>query len=80
MGKRALFQKMFSPLAESPPSAAALDVLDDLTLAAGDFRVVRDRFALQGRTRHEELVEALAKEGRVRSQQAVGRAAGFVVC
>ena len=77
-GKRALFQKMLSPLAEGPAPAAALGVLETLTLAAGDFRVVRDRFGLEGRARHEQLVEALAEEAKVRAQQAGGRAAGFV--
>jgi len=75
-GKRALFQKMLSPLVGEPVSVPS--GLDTLTLAAGDFRVVRDRYALEGRAGAAELLEALAEEARARTQHEGGRAAGFV--
>jgi SpoVK/Ycf46/Vps4 family AAA+-type ATPase len=75
-GKRALFQKMLSPLVGEPAHVPA--GLDGLTLAAGDFRVVRDRYVLEGRAGAAELLDALAEEARARSHHEGGRAAGFV--
>ena len=77
-GKQALYQTMLAPLAGGSTSAAALRDLEALTLAAGDFRVVRDRYALEGRASHQELVSALAEEARVRRQHEGGRVAGFM--
>jgi len=77
-GRRLLYDRMLRPLAAGPLDTDALRALEQLTrLAAGDFRVVRDRFALEDAANHRELVRALADEANVRQQQEGGRPVGF---
>ncbi len=77
-GRRLLYARLLAPLAGSPPHAALLEELAGLPpLAAGDFRVVRDRFALEGGATHAALLVALAEEAELRAQHA-GRRVGFL--
>ncbi len=57
--------------------AAALQRMTNLT--PGDFRMVRDRFALQpaGTLNHRMLVEAMAEESRLKATQTNKRMIGF---
>jgi len=76
-GKVVLYRTVLAPLCASPPSSEQMRALCEIgPLAPGDFRVVRDQFAME-RPEHPELLSALGQETALRAVHHGKRAVGF---
>jgi hypothetical protein len=79
-GSLLLYDRLLAPLGAAPLEGAARRALEqERDLAPGDFKVVRDRFALRprGEARPEALVAALLEEARLKRARAGARPVGF---
>ena len=76
-GKVLLYQEILAPLCESPVQPDHLRSLAQIgPLAPGDFRVVRDRCAIDGPD-HQDLIVALGEEASLRAAHQGRRRVGF---
>ena len=79
-GNVIFYKKLLSPLTKAPLNKEGEEMLGDIgDLTPGDFRVVRDRFAIfpPERVTHEMMVTALREEARIKKLQEGKKILGF---
>ncbi len=80
-GNLIFYQKLLSPLTAGALNRKETELLGGIdNLTPGDFRVVRDRFAIfpPEQVSHAILVKALAEEGRIKKKQSGRKTIGFM--
>lgn len=79
-GNVIFYKKLLSPLTSDPLNKEGEDMLENIgDLTPGDFRVVRDRFAIfpQGKVTHDMMVQALREEAQIKKLQEGKKPLGF---
>lgn len=80
-GNVIFYKRMLTGLSETPLSRAEADMLEQIRdLTPGDFRIVRDRFAIfeSGRISHATMIDALSEEARVKKSHEGKKTIGFM--
>lgn len=80
-GNVIFYQRMLTGLSEATLSSVEADMLKQIhDLTPGDFRIVRDRFAIfeSGRISHAMMIGALREEARVKKSQEGKKTIGFL--
>ncbi|MBU4371783.1 MAG: AAA family ATPase, partial [Proteobacteria bacterium] len=80
-GNVIFYKKMLSPLTEIPLNKEGEEMLENIgDLTPGDFRVVRDRFAIfpPERVTHVMMVQALREEAQIKKLQEGKKPLGFM--
>jgi len=80
-GKVIFYKKLLSPLTKVPLNKEGEEMLGNIgDLTPGDFRVVRDRFAIfpQERVIHDMMIQALQTESRLKKMHNGGKPIGFM--
>ena len=79
-GNVIFYKKLLSPLTKAPLNKEGEEMLENIgDLTPGDFRVVRDRFAIfpPERVTHEMMVKALREEAQIKKLQEGKKPLGF---
>jgi SpoVK/Ycf46/Vps4 family AAA+-type ATPase len=80
-GNVIFYRKLLSPLTTAPLNKEWGDMLENIgDLTPGDFRVVRDRFAISPpeRVTHDMMVQALREESQIKKMQEGKKPLGFM--
>ncbi|MBU3927617.1 MAG: ATP-binding protein, partial [Bacteroidetes bacterium] len=80
-GNVIFYRKLLSPLTTVPLNMEGEGMLENISdLTPGDFRVVRDRFAIfpQERVTHDMMVQALREESQIKKMQDGKKPLGFM--
>jgi transitional endoplasmic reticulum ATPase len=80
-GNVIFYRKLLSPLTSTLLNEAGKDMLENIgDLTPGDFRVVRDRFAISPpeRVTHDMMVQALREESQIKKMQEGKKPLGFL--
>lgn len=80
-GNIIFYKKLLSELAAKPLNKEGEEMLGKISdLTPGDFRVVRDRFAIfpQARVNHEMMIQGLREEAQIKKNQAGRKSIGFI--
>ena len=80
-GNVIFYKRMLTGLSETPLSRVEADMLEQIRdLTPGDFRIVRDRFAIfeSGRISHAMMIDALREEARVKKSHEGKKTIGFL--
>jgi len=80
-GNIIFYRKLLSPLTSAPLKKEWRKIIENIdNLTPGDFRIVRDRFAIfpQERVTHSMMLQALKEESRIKKLQEGKKTFGFI--
>jgi SpoVK/Ycf46/Vps4 family AAA+-type ATPase len=80
-GNVIFYKKLLDPLTSTPLNKEGEEMLGNIgDLTPGDFRVVRDRFAIfpPERVTHDMMIQALREESQIKKMQAGRKPLGFI--
>ena len=80
-GNMIFYQKLLCGLCKTPVNRNQEELIGRIhDLTPGDFRIVRDRFAISDEkcVTHEQMIQALEAEARVKKTQQGNRPIGFM--